>query len=235
MLSKAGHDRVHAAIAEAEQRTSGEIFCVVARESGHYREVVFAWAAAAALLAPPVALVLGLQPSVFSTVLSALLGDGWAASLGSGVANAETVSALVGYAAAQAALFVIVLAMASFTAVRRALTPGPVKHAHVHAKAIEQFAHRLHATRAATGVLIFASLAERRVEIIADETLHAKVAPGTWEGAVQAALRSIKAGDLAAGLITAIETCGAVLAEHCPSDATSDTLRESSPDDVAEI
>ena len=35
MYSKADHDRIHDAIVAAEQRTSGEIFCVVAEESGH--------------------------------------------------------------------------------------------------------------------------------------------------------------------------------------------------------
>ena len=140
-------------------------------------------------------------------------------------------SALVGYAAVQAVLFVAVLAIASLAPVRRLLTPGRLKHAQVHARAMEQFAHRLHATRAATGVLIFASLAERRVEIVADEAIHAKVTPQTWDRAVQAALGPIRAGDAAAGLIAAIEICGTVLAEHCPSDGE----RGAAGDDVAEI
>jgi len=59
--------------------------------------------------------------------------------------------------------------------------PGAVKHTHVHARAVEQFAHRLHNTDGATGVLIFASLAERRVEIIADEDIHAKVGDPVWD------------------------------------------------------
>ena len=230
MLSKADHDRVHAAIALAEQRTSGEIFCVVAHESGHYREVGFAWAAAAALLAPPLSLVLGLKPSFFMAAVLTLLENGWVASH-VGSLNAEVATALVGYAVIQAALFVAVLAAASLAPIRRLLTPGLLKKAQVHARAMEQFAHRLHATRAATGVLIFASLAERRVEIVADEAIHAKVAPKTWDRAVQAALEPIRAGDAARGLIAAIEICGAALAEHCPPGAEP----ASSNDDVVEI
>jgi putative membrane protein len=230
MLSKADHDRIRAAIAQVEQRTSGEIFCVVARESGHYREVGFAWAAAAALLAPPLSLVLGLKPSFFMAAVLMLLENGWVASH-VGSLNAEVAAALVGYAAVQAALFVLVLAAASLAPVRRPLTPATLKKAQVHAKAMEQFAHRLHTTRAATGVLIFASLAERRVEIVADEAIHAKVAPGTWDSAVRAALGPLRAGDAASGLIAAIEICGAVLAEHCPPDGDHDQ----SNDDVVEI
>ena len=230
MLSKADHDRVHAAIAKAEQRTSGELFCVVARESGHYREVMFAWAAAVALLAPPLSLVLGLRPSFFLAAVLTLLENGWVvAHVGS--LNAEVATALIGYAVVQAALFVAVLAIASLPPVRRLLTPAALKHAQVHARAMEQFAHRLHATRAATGVLIYASLAERRVEIIADEAIHAKVAPRTWDRAVQAAVGEIRAGDVAAGLLAAIGLCGEALAEHCPPDGE----HEASADDVAEI
>ena len=190
MLLNADHDRIHAAIAQAEQKTSGEIFCVVAHESGRYREVGFAWAAAAALLAPPLSLALGLKPSFFMAAVLTLLENGWVASR-MGSLNAEIVAALVGYAAVQAALFVLVLAATSLAPVRRLLTPAPLKKAQVHARAMEQFAHRLHATRAATGVLIFASLAERRVEIVADEAIHAQVAAGTWDRAVQAALGPI--------------------------------------------
>ena len=230
MLSKADHDRIHAAIAQAEQRTSGEIFCVVAHESGRYREVGFAWAAAAALLAPPLSLVLGLKPSFFMAAVLTLLENGWVASR-VGNLNAEVATALVGYAAIQAALFVIVLAAISLAPIRRLLTPGLLKKAQVHARAMEQFAHRLHATRAATGVLIFASLSERRVEIVADEAIHAKVAPLTWDRAVQSALGPIRAGDTARGLIAAIEICGTALAEHCPPGAEP----VSSSDDVVEI
>lgn len=230
MLSRADHDRVHAAIAEAEQRTSGEIFCVVAHESGHYREVGFAWAAATALLAPPLSLVLGLKPSFFMAAVLTLLENGWVASH-VGSLNAEVATALVGYAAVQAALFVAVLAATSLAPVRRLLTPSLLKKAQVHARAMEQFAHRLHATRAATGVLIFASLAERRVEIVADEAIHAKVTPQTWDRAVQAALGPISSGEAANGLIAAIEICGAALAEHCPPDGA----RVVADDDVIEI
>jgi putative membrane protein len=230
MLSKADHDRVHAAIAEAEQRTSGEIFCVVAHEAGHYREVAFAWAAAAALLAPPLSLVLGLKPGFFVAAVLTLLDNGWVASHIGGL-NAAVAAALVGYAAVQAVLFLVVLAAASAPPVRRLLTPGPLKHAQVHARAMEQFAHRLHAASASTGILIFAAMAERRVEIVADEAIHARVPPKTWDRAVQAALGPIRAGDTARGLIAAIEICGAVLAEHCPSGGPHETSAE----DVVEI
>ena len=231
MLSTADHDRIHAAIAEAEAYTSGEIFCVVTHEAGRYREVGFAWAAAAALLAPPLALSLGLKPSFFMAAVLTLMANDWVASH-VGTLNAAVTAALVGYAAMQALLFLLVLAAFSWPPVRRWLTPAPLKRAQVHARAMEQFAHRLHATSAATGVLVFAALAERRVEIIADETIHAKVAAATWDRAVRASLGPIRSGDIAGGLIAAIRICGEVLSEHCPSDGPH---APGAADDVAEV
>ena len=230
MLSKADHDRVHAAIAEAEQRTSGEIFCVVTREAGHYREVGFAWAAAVALLAPPLSLALGVRPSFYMAAVISLLDNGWVAAHVGGL-NAAVAAALVGYAGVQAALFLAVLVLFMWPPLRRLLTPGPLKLAQVHARAMEQFAHRLHATKAETGILIFAALTERRVEIVADEAIHARVPPRTWERAVQAAVGPIRAGDTAAGLIAAIGVCGDLLAEHCPSNGP----HEPSGDELVEI
>ena len=45
--------RIAEAITEAESKTSGEIFCVLAHEVSHYREVPLVWAAVAAFVLPP--------------------------------------------------------------------------------------------------------------------------------------------------------------------------------------
>jgi putative membrane protein len=79
-------------------------------------------------------------------------------------------------------------------------------------------------------VLIFASLAERRVQIIGDEDIHAKVGDAVWEAAIAAALSHIKAGDTAGGLIAAVKLCGDALAEHFPPGAAGPGVGE-----VAEI
>jgi len=53
MLTPEDHRRIEAAVARAEDGTSGDIFCVLAGEVSSYREVPIAWGAAAALLIPP--------------------------------------------------------------------------------------------------------------------------------------------------------------------------------------
>lgn len=232
MLNPADHARVQAAIAEAEEHTSGEIFCVVAGESAKYRETPLAAAAAAAMLGPPAALLLGVRPAAFVEAMLLVVQNGWAVGQ-AGAVDAMITSALVGYAALQAAVFAAVGVLASIPAVRRALTPARLKRDHVHARAMEQFAHRLHATSASTGVLIYASIAERMVEIVADEAIDRRVGAGWWDKAIAAAVGPIGAGDAAVGLVAAVELCGAALAEHFPRREVGP--RPDNPDHLAEI
>ncbi len=84
-------------------------------------------------------------------------------------------------------------------------------------RAQEQFAARaLHLTEGKTGVLIFASLAERRAEVIADEAIVAKVDPAAWSGVLAALVAGMKARDPGAGFASAIARAGDLLAEHAP-------------------
>ena len=82
---------------------------------------------------------------------------------------------------------------------------------------MEQFlAHGLHVTRERTGVLIFAALSDRQVEVVADEGIHSKVDQAIWADAVEALAKGMKRNDPASGFEAAIGLCGDVLAEHFP-------------------
>ncbi|HXY90740.1 MAG TPA: TPM domain-containing protein, partial [Xanthobacteraceae bacterium] len=105
---------------------------------------------------------------------------------------------------------------------RHALVPRWIKRDRASAEAKRQFAaHGLHLTEARTGVLIFASLAERYVEIVADAGINAKVAPEVWDRAVQAMIDKIKEDQPVEGFIDAIRICGEVLAKHFPPGAAN--------------
>ena len=54
------HARIARAIAAAESRTSGEIFCVLAGQVSSYRDISLGWAAASALILPLALVPLGL-------------------------------------------------------------------------------------------------------------------------------------------------------------------------------
>lgn len=204
-------ERIAAAISAAESRTSGEIFCVLARQAATYHDVSLAWAAAAALILP-----LGLLPFGFDPAWLPGAGDSWqAAHL---AAEDVTVGLAIGaYAMIQALVFLVVFLLTSIPPVRRWVTPRTIRRARVRRAALHQFlAHGLHVTEERTGVLIFAALAEHQVEVIADEGIHSKVDETVWANTVEALSRGLKAGDPVAGFEGAIALCGGVLAEHFP-------------------
>ncbi|WIY70609.1 TPM domain-containing protein [Aquidulcibacter paucihalophilus] len=203
--------RIGDAIAAAEAKTSGEIFCVLARRVSSYRDISLGWAAAAALLLP-----LGLIPFGFDPAWIPGMGDGWqAAHLSS--TDVVVGQSLAAYALIQSAVFVTAFLLTSIPGVRRFVTPRSVRRARVRRAAMEQFlAHGLHITRERTGVLIFAALADHQVEVVADEGIHSKVDQAIWADAVEALAKGMKNNDPAAGFEVSIGLCGDVLAEHFP-------------------
>jgi putative membrane protein len=202
---------IEAAVAQAEARTRGEIFCVVAPQVSDYREVVLAWAAGVALLGPALLLLGGVEVSVPDML------DGWTAAQVGGVAERAARGALTGAILLQGALFVVTALLVAIPPVRRALTPPGLKRHRVHERAQEVFLSRnLQATRERTGVLIFVALEERRAEILADEGIASKVDQGVWVAAVGALTEGMKRGRPAEGFTAAIRLCGEVLAEHFP-------------------
>lgn len=212
-LSPDEHRRINAAIAEAETRTSGEIFCILQRQASEYRDTPLAWAAAAALVLPALLIPFGFHAAWFDWVP---FFGGWTA--GHIAAEANTVAlTLAAYAATQAIVFLAAALVVSIVPIRIALTPRALKRERAHRAALEQFlAKGLHQTSGRTGVLIFASLGDRQAEVIADEGIYSKVKPEVWTEALERLTDGLKRGSPADGFVAAVELCGGVLAEHFP-------------------
>lgn len=210
-FSAQDHARVADAILEAETRTSGEIFCVFARRSSTYWDVVLTWAAAAAFLLPLLLVPLGFDPSWLRG-----LSNGWrAAHMAAAEATAgQTVAA---YALVQIGVFVAVMTLGLIPAARRIMTPNAVRRERARRIAVEQFlAHGLQLTEGRTGVLIYASDEDHRVEVVADAAIHGRVGPEVWARAVAVMAREMKAKRPVEGFEAAVALCGEVLAEHFP-------------------
>lgn len=200
--------RIADAISAAEQQTSGEIFCVVSRRVSAYVDVSLGWAAAMALLAPIVFI-----PFVLDLHWP---NDGWEAAH-QAAQDATTGQALALYALFQAVIFVGVFLLTRIPAVRRLVTPAGVRRGRVREAALQQFlAQGVHVTQDRTGVLIFAALDEHQVELIADESIYAKVDEDAWAQAVAALTRELRADRPVEGFAAAIGLCGQVLARHFP-------------------
>jgi putative membrane protein len=202
MISQSDKQRIDAAIRQAETKTSGEIFCVVAHHASDYRLVPLAWAAVIALALP--------WPLIHFTLLPA------------------AVIYLV-----QLLAFIVAAIALSLPAVRFRIVPGRAKRDRAHALALRQFfAHGLQHTENRTGVLIFASIAERHAEIVADAGINAKTTPDTWDKAVAALIAGLKDARPGDGFVAAIELCGAVLAQHFPPGMLN---RDELPNKLVEI
>jgi len=80
-------------------------------------------------------------------------------------------------------------------------------------------------TRERNGVLLFVVPARRRLVVLGDEGIHAKVGQAFWDKLVTDLTARLRAGDFTGGLERAISELGAQLATHFPHR----------PDDVDEL
>ncbi len=97
------------------------------------------------------------------------------------------------------------------------LAPPGLKGAKVHRRAQAAFIeNRVHRTRDATGVLILVSMFERRVEILADEGIHARVGVEGWKAHVRRIIEGMKAGKPVDGIVQTIGLIGAELKTEVP-------------------
>lgn len=186
------HVRIAAAIRAAEERTAGEIYCVVARSSDSY---LFSAASVVAMsiLAVGVALAFVLDWTWFSIRL-------WH------FAAAE----LLAFVAAAAVLWAV-------PGLRIRLVPRAWQFGHAHDNALRQFLSRnVHTTTERTGVLIFVSLAERYAEIVADAGINQRVGQDAWNDIVAALIDQARQDRLADGFVGAVEAVGALLERHFP-------------------
>lgn len=84
-------------------------------------------------------------------------------------------------------------------------------------RAIELFSQlRIWDTEGNAGVLIYLLLADRRVEIVADRGIDAKVGHAAWDAICGAMQREFAEGRFEAGAILGIAAISDLLAEHFP-------------------
>lgn len=226
MLNEEGHKRIVAAIDAIDEKSDGEVYCLIAPESSAYREVPLAWAAIVALLVPPLTLLLGFDPEALLRA-SQSWTTGQAALI-----QQEVAWALTNYAVAQAALFALVALIVSIPAVRPVLTPRFLKAHRVGQKARDHFISTgIHLAADQPHILLYLSLAERRVEILADEAIHKIEGQALWDEARGVLIAGMGSADPAAGIVKAIELVGTPLIQHFPATAahpnvTADGIRE---------
>jgi putative membrane protein len=185
-LSASDHARISDAIRAAESGTAGEIYVVVARMADDFQFVPVVWAALSALLIP--------WPLYLFTALS----SGMILLL-------------------QAAFFVLTAVALSHPALRHRLVPSPMAAEAARKSAQALFmAHGVHLTEQRTGILIYAALIDRRIEIVADAGINSKVDQATWDELAHELSIAARQDRLPDGLVSVVGRAGALLAAHFP-------------------
>jgi putative membrane protein len=115
----------------------------------------------------------------------------------------------------EAAAFGLTAMAVEWRPLRLALVPTRLKQMRARNMAHREFAAGILAARdRKEGLLFFASLGERYVEIIASREVHALVGEGAWQRIVAVFAARARAGDLADAFVVAIEACADLLATH---------------------
>lgn len=188
VLGEADLERVHAEVRDVESRTSGEILPVVVERSDRHPGAAFLAALCTLLLGS----ALGMRWLPWETPLLLLL-----CQLGLGA---------VGWG------------LATWLPDWKQRFVSPSRKSEVcEEQALQEFARfELGHTRERTGVLIFVSLLEHRVVVLADSGIHERVGEGFWRGVDEAVLTGIRQGDLADGLVRGIHRAGEALESEFP-------------------
>jgi len=196
-LTAKERDDIAAAVRAAEKQTSGEIVPVVVSSSYHY----------------PMAAVLGAAAiSLPSAILMTYLVGGY---LWLGPQNMWLFMGVF------AALFALLHWVINRTpAVKRLFVSSREIEDEVSEAAVTTFFREgLYRTRDETGILIFVSVFEHKVWVLADRGINAKVAPERWQAVVDHITAGIRSKRQGRAICEAVADVGGILAAHFPRRA----------------
>jgi uncharacterized membrane protein len=209
LLDPAAARAIERRVAAIEARCGVEITCAIYRRSHTYPEAPWLSFATAVVIA------------AFVMVTADLLDPAWLVA----TSLVWRVVAILGVGALCALLAMVAPPWA------RLLVPRARRSLEARRRAKEVFVDRaLYATRERDSLLVFASLFERKVEIIADRGFKERVPPQAWNGIVTAMLPHLRRGDSDKAFAAALDALEKVLVHH--GYTRSDEAREALPNAV---
>ena len=192
-------------VAEAEKKTTGEIALAVVYQSDSYAFVELFVAFCASFLS---FFILFLCAAPIWNLLERTV---WFPS-------PAQLTAVIGGGAATVVFIVYLLV--NIPAIDRLIIPNTLKNRRVYARALQHFVESgVYKTTEHSGVLIFASVLERKFFVIADSGIAAKVAQNEWEGICKIMTTGLKEHQAAQAFVSAVKECGRILQEHFPNKA----------------
>ncbi|AOY60448.1 TPM domain-containing protein [Desulfococcus multivorans] len=194
-IAEVDRDRIKACVREAERRTRGEIVVMLVPASHDY----------------PMAAMLGAAAVSFpaAVALTPVLGRMfWAGPSNMWIFLGILISLFLGCHAVIRRVHTL----------KRLFIREEEMAAEVREGAQIQFFRKgLYRTREETGVLIYISVLERQVWILADRGIHAAVDETRWKEIAAATARAIRDGQPAEGICRAVEEVGRILSEKFPA------------------
>jgi putative membrane protein len=186
--------RITATVKKVEGTTSGEIVPMVVSSSGAYP---LSGVIGAMALSVPVSIV---GTYFIGPMVRVVMRDLWV------FLGMEAVLFLAGY-----------LLVSYVMAVKRLFISGDEMLDEVRTAAQASFYEKgLHRTRDETGVLIYISVFERKVWVLGDRGIHARVGEDVWKELVSMIVDGIKNGRQGDAICRAVERAGDILKTHFP-------------------
>ncbi|NUM89155.1 MAG: TPM domain-containing protein [Bdellovibrionales bacterium] len=194
LLGDAGAGKIEEAVERAEAGSSGELVPVVVERSSAYTFTYWVGAFAGLVFASVAAWVITREHPWFPLEQVFIL------QFAGGLFGALMVQLLPG--------------------LQRWMIPRARMRAEVAETALANFIrHGLMETERRTGVLIFMSVFERRVEILGDKGIHQKVGESFWKEEADLLARGFRDGRALEALLEAIDKLGQSFRTHFPRDA----------------
>ena len=107
--------------------------------------------------------------------------------------------------------------IANIPFVDRLIIPKRVKNKAVYNKAIKVFVHSgVYKTKSNTGILLFFSVLERKIQIVVDSGIASKISHSTWKNLADSLAEGFKIKNPTQVIINSIEECGEILAKEFP-------------------
>jgi len=190
MLSIEEREMIRDAVTAAEAVTSGQIVAVLALASDTYRFIPTMLAALVALFSPGLVLAYGVTWSAADLYLL------------------------------QGTVFLLAMLILHVPAIRLRIVPRTVKDRRTARMAYLQFFKLgLHTAPERATVMIYVSLAERSIHLLADHGINRYATPQTWDEVTAAMTKCIRQDGIVQSYLEGIQRVAVIMKQHFPGHA----------------
>lgn len=204
-LKKEDLETIKSTVHKAESKTSGEIATAIIKESSDYATYE---------------LIFSIVGGFIYFFIAMYFSDALETSLKSLSWDYSPKHILLFYGVSTLLMVFIFYLIANIRFIDRLIVPKKVMAREVTNRALRHFTQAgVFNTRDRTGILLFISELEQRVELIADQGINEKIDQVQWNQIINTLVEGIKNKDSVSAICSAILSCGELLTKHFPIKA----------------